>query len=243
MFATSARTARPTPRAPRELAAAAVIGSSSKVQLFSRVEAEALGCCGPVRSVDTSSAADVMKEIRNVPLVHFSCHGSASRTDAVASAVHLADGGVLTAGDILRATLPGEPLVFLASCETASPDPMLPDQTFGPPAAFLHAGAGAVIAPLLAVSVPSSALVAARFYFELAPGTAPHVALNRAQRWLAGSTAADRQEFLTQLIGDLRAAGRPTTVLERLTRCLGQVHDGTPRMAAFSLWSLFTLNV
>lgn len=111
---------------------------------------------------------------------------------------------------ILRSALPSEPLVFLASCSTARPDRGLPDQTFGLPAAFRHAGARAVIAPMLPVSPLSAMLLSARFYHELSHAGTPEVALAEAQSWLAESSPQDRVGFLDTLASEPAGAGHPS---------------------------------
>ncbi len=144
---------------------------------------------------------------------------------------------------ILRSALTSEPLVFLASCSTARPDQGLPDQTFGPPAAFRHAGARAVIAPTLAVSRLSTMLLSARFYHGLSRALSPDVALAEAQHWLAESSPEDRVTFLDALASELASLGRPAEPVRRLRQVLEHRHSAGETEIKVSDWCFFTLNV
>jgi len=136
------------------------------------------------------------------------------RSYAIETSIYLPGGRKIRAADILRTDLTHQPLIFLASCETASPDPNLPDQTFGFAAAFRLAGAPAVSAPMFAVTWLAAILVAARFYHEMNDGVAPHIALARAQHWLTKVSPADMCAFLSDTIAALEEGatlnGRPT---------------------------------
>lgn len=124
-----------------------VFGSLSTVDRFRTAEAEALSRYNTVRSY------------------------------VIETSIYLPGGRKIRAAGILRTDRTHQPLIFLASCETASPDPTLPDQTFGFAAAFRLAGASAVSAPMFAVTWLAAILVAARFYHEMTDGVAPHIAL------------------------------------------------------------------
>ena len=179
-FATSLRTLRNMPEQPGTASPVAVIGSvPENSAILAVMEAQAMGVCGTVRQIDgaSTSAEKIMQSIRHSQLVHFSCHATASRTDAANSLIDLGGSNTMTVAQILRARLSSRPLVILASCETARPDPQLPDQSFGPTTAFLHAGARGVIAPTFAVSWLSTMLISARLYDSLAR------ALSQPKRW------------------------------------------------------------
>ena len=103
-------------RIPRRAAsadAAVVFGSLSTVDRFRTAEAEALSRYNTVCSY------------------------------VIETSIYLPGGRKIRAAGILRTDLTHQPLIFLASCETASPDPNLPDQIFGFAAAFRLAGASA----------------------------------------------------------------------------------------------------
>ena len=223
--------------------AVAVIGDYPEHSGISLTESQAMGICGPVRQIDgtTMAPVEIMSSVQGSDLIHFSCHAAASLADAAESVIYLG-GTTLTVPQILRAALPARPLVFLASCEVARPDPLLPDQTFGPPAAFLHAGARAVIAPLLAVPRVGALLLSARFYHGLSRRLPPEEALADAQRWLAGSCQRDRTEFLDGLAAELAGLGRPSDSIRWLKRVTERRHAAGSDRVKLSDWCLFTLN-
>jgi tetratricopeptide (TPR) repeat protein len=208
-------------------------------------EATAMGTCGTVTQVDSRSIAPeaVLESIRDSELIHFSCHGTAARSDAAESLIQLGAGNTLSVTQILRSTFTSQPLVFLASCSTARPDRGLPDQTFGPPAAFRHAGARAVIAPTLAVSRLSTMLLSARFYHGLSRDLSPDVALAEAQQWLAESSPADRVTFLSDLADQLASLSRPAEPVRRLRQVLERRNAVRETEIKVSDWCFFTLNV
>jgi len=243
LLAASGRAASLTPAAPQSRNAVAVLGTTSPVDRFRTAEAEALTRYGTVRMVAERDPQEVLRELSGAAMIHFSAHGLAGRTDAVETAVYLPGGAAIRAPDILRTDLGARPLVFLASCETASPDPDLPDQTFGPAAAFLRAGAAAVIAPLFAVSRHAATLVAARFYHELASASTPQQALARAQRWLASATVPDQLAFLDDLITTVERAGLPVGGLRALVHAISRHTERQPALTGDALWSLFTVSV
>jgi hypothetical protein len=231
---------------PKTWSSAAVIGDFPEHSPHLAVaEATAMGVCGTVSQVDgrTTAPDAVLEAIRHRDLIHFSCHGTAARNDAAESLIRLGGENKLSVTQILRSAFPAEPLVFLASCSTARPDQGLPDQTFGLPAAFRHAGARAVIAPMLAVSRLGAMLLSARFYYELSHARTPEVALAGAQRWLAGSSPQDRVTFLDALASELADMGHSPDPIQRLRQGIEyrQAAGGTEIRVAD--WCFFTLSV
>lgn len=114
-----------------------VFGSLSTVDRFRTAEAEALSRYNTVRSIAIPGPARVLEAVSgDEPIIQFSAHGLAGRSDAIETSIYLPGGRKIRAADILRTDLTHQPLIFLASCETASPEPNLPDQTFGFAAAF-----------------------------------------------------------------------------------------------------------
>ncbi|MGD0066535.1 MAG: CHAT domain-containing protein [Streptosporangiaceae bacterium] len=224
---------------------AAVTGDYPEHSTHALAEATAMGMCGAVTKVDGRSTAPeaLLESIRDSELIHFSCHGIAARSDAAESLIELGWGNTLSVTQILRSAFTSQPLVFLASCSTAQPDQGLPDQTFGPPAAFRHAGARAVIAPTLAVSLLSAMLLSARFYHGLSRALSPDVALAEAQRWLAESSPEDRATFLDALASELVSLGRPADPVRGLRRALEHAHTTGKTEIRVCDWCFFTLNV
>lgn len=216
----------------------------SSIRPFEGVIGELLECPGSTDTLHAPDPAELTNALGRYDLVHISCHGNASRTDSADSSIHLSETVDLRVCDILQARLHSWQVVFLSSCETGAADPKLPDQTFGPPTAFLRAGAGTVVAPLLAVRIATSTLLAARFYGEMAVDQTPHQALARAQRWIADSTADQRLDFLTDCARELEGTGRPTHTTRRLIRALARSAARDPgAKAPLSDWCLFTAQI
>jgi CHAT domain-containing protein len=79
-----------------------------------------------------------------------------------------------------------------------------PDEVFGFPTGFMHAGAGAVLAALWPVRDLPAALLVTRFYSLHRVGDPnsgdgpmpPRSALAQAQRWLRGLTAGKMAEYV-----------------------------------------------
>jgi CHAT domain-containing protein len=218
-----------------------VVSDINPVNGLAETEAQALGLLGPVRVLNAGvqQPQAIAHQLGGYHLIHMACHGAASRIDATESMMYLGGGKVLTVADILRAPLREKPLVFLAGCETAAPDPMLPDQTFGPPTAFLHAGASAVVAPIFTVQLSAARLLSAKFYDELTRAVTPDQALVAAQKWMATTATAEKVQYLRGLAERLGDADRPANALRRFARTLERLDPDT---AAPSWWCPFQLN-
>ncbi|MBN1653528.1 MAG: CHAT domain-containing protein [Deltaproteobacteria bacterium] len=104
--------------------------------------------------------------------VHFACHGKMSITNPLGSELTLEDPPkvlkpTMIARDEVRRGLGREhPLVFLNACEAGGSAASL-SLVAGFPAAFLSAGASAVICPLWAVSDERAKKIAKDFYLEV----------------------------------------------------------------------------
>ncbi|MEU3455850.1 CHAT domain-containing protein [Micromonospora sp. NPDC006766] len=121
------------------------------------------------------------------------------------------------------------------------PGPARPD--LRPARRFLHAGAAAVVAPLLSVSEDASAVMAARFYHELTAGGGPHEALARAQKWLAGAGTGDQCAFLDEVIAAAESADYPATGLRYLVTAIRENPERHAELTGEWAWSLFTLSI
>jgi CHAT domain-containing protein len=101
-----------------------------------------------------------------VDLAHFAVHGKYDQTGAQDGLV-LVDGEVLNPDQVRGADLAGAPFVFLNACQVGAGNQVL-GQYGGMAAAFLYAGASAVIAPLWSVQDATARKLAVSFYQELA---------------------------------------------------------------------------
>jgi CHAT domain-containing protein len=94
-------------------------------------------------------------------------------------------------------------IVSLSACQTGfNVQPDLPDEWLGLPAAFMAAGAAAVLTTLWKIDDLSTMLLMERFFAEHLAGASGPVALRKAQVWLRGVTAYE----LTQRFGRERRA-------------------------------------
>ena len=100
--------------------------------------------------------------------------------------------------NIPRNQLHANRLVVLSACETNFVDISMPFESFGVPAAFLQAGAPAVISTLWLVDDAATMLIMAKFYeFHRELGLDPVVALAKSQLWLRSATYGEIEEILS----------------------------------------------
>ncbi|GID20812.1 hypothetical protein Aab01nite_44020 [Paractinoplanes abujensis] len=130
-----------------------------------------------------ATRAALLRELPGCRYAHLACPGFDDRTEAEPTRLVLT-GGEVTPADV-RALPPLQArLVFLSACPTG------PDDTIGWPGTLLAAGVAAVVSTLWPVDGRVTALMAGRFYRELAllrrRGAAEDVALalRRSQHWL-----------------------------------------------------------
>ncbi|MDT3439457.1 CHAT domain-containing protein [Pseudofrankia sp. BMG5.37] len=132
------------------------------------------------------SRADVVRAAQTAGWLHASCHGVADANDPLNSGLLLAGEERLTLGDLARATIGHLTLAVLSACQTAVPDPELPNEELSLAAGFLTAGCGAVVAS--SWQVPDQATGALMTHFYRAwrrEGRTPAEALRTAQLRLA----------------------------------------------------------
>jgi CHAT domain-containing protein/tetratricopeptide (TPR) repeat protein len=141
-----------------------------------------------------ATAEAVIQGTKGMPYVHFACHGYYLPEDPSRSGLRLANGAQLTAADvILKLDLSASRLVVLSACQTGLTDfTSLRDEYVGLPAAFLQAGAPAVVSTLWEVNDLSTMLLMNRFYrIHCTENVSAPNALRDAQRWLRDVTSAE----------------------------------------------------
>ena len=122
----------------------------------------------------TANTADVLDLLRGAPaadVIHFAVHGSYDAAPG-GDGLILVDGSTLDPIVVLGTPLHGRPFVFLNACQVGQGDQLLGDQA-GLAAAFLSAGASAVIAPLWSIDDELARQLAARFYERALRGDPP----------------------------------------------------------------------
>ena len=95
-------------------------------------------------------------------LLHFAVHGR-YEPGAAEHGLVMPDGGILSPDVVSGADLEGRPFVFLNACQVGSSEEVLGDYA-GMAAAFVLAGASAVVAPLWSVNDELASEIAIRFY-------------------------------------------------------------------------------
>jgi len=124
-------------------------------------------------AVDANTAG-VLGLLRGTPpadVIHFAVHGTSDSAPG-ADGLILIDGSTLDPIVVLGTALHGHPFVFLNACQVAQGDQLLGDQA-GLAAAFLSAGASAVVAPLWSIDDQLARQIAARFYDRALRGDPP----------------------------------------------------------------------
>ncbi len=122
-------------------------------------------------NADMREVLDCLKGTPPAEVLHFAVHGCYD-PGQVDSGLALTDGTVLASEQIRSRTLGSAPLVFLNACQVGSGDETLGDYS-GIAAAFLHAGASGVIAPLWSIRDALAKDIALRFYEGVFGGVPP----------------------------------------------------------------------
>jgi len=104
-------------------------------------------------------------------LLHFSLHGFFDRTGGE-DGLLMVDGRFLLPDQVRGVDLPGRPFVFLNACQVGQGDQLLGAYA-GMAAAFLFAGASAVIAPLWSIDDKVARAIARSFYEATLYGREP----------------------------------------------------------------------
>ncbi len=140
----------------------------------------------------------VLRELPDVDIAHFACHGYADVTRPLDSALILTSGEQLTVADMLGADARLR-LAVLSACTTGLTGDELPDELVSLSSGFLEAGADAVIASLWPVPDASTRELMTRFYsLWLGSELHPAEALRRAQQSVRDSTLAEKTRFAAE---------------------------------------------
>jgi CHAT domain-containing protein len=137
-----------------------------------------------------NSVLDCLEGVPPADLVHFAVHGSYDPT-GIQDGLALIDGSFLEPLHVSGVRMRGNPVVFLNACQVGSGSRILGDYA-GMAAAFLSAGASAVIAPLWSVKDAIARQIAEDFYERVFAGVPPADALRAARTTvpMSGSAAS-----------------------------------------------------
>jgi CHAT domain-containing protein/tetratricopeptide (TPR) repeat protein len=143
----------------------------------------------------------VRAALSEYPVLHFSCHGSASITDPLASSLAVASDGNLTLRDLFEQRLRGTRLAVLSACETALVGTDIPEEAIGLPSGLLQAGAAGVLGSLWPVGDAATCALMTRFY-ELwrGDGLEPAHALRQAQQWMRDTCVPAKEIHFSEVI-------------------------------------------
>src|SRR4051794_14112692 len=122
-------------------------------------------------NANTDGVLGLLRGTPRADVIHFAVHGSYGTNEA-ADGLILVDGETLDPIVVLGTPLHGHPFVFLNACQVAQGDQLFGDQA-GLAAAFLSAGASAVIAPLWSIDDELARQISARFYERALKGDPP----------------------------------------------------------------------
>lgn len=154
-----------------------------------------------------ATADALLARIASVDILHFAGHAAHDWHDASRSGLLCADRHLPVAE--LRVVTERAPLdlVVLSACDSGLSDATrLPDEFIGLPAAFFALGAQTVVASMWSIPDEATCLLMAEFYARaLGKNLGYGLALNLAQRRIAGATAAELD--VAQRLQDLYEAG------------------------------------
>ncbi|WP_159050337.1 CHAT domain-containing protein [Streptomyces cellostaticus] len=167
--------------------------------------------------------------------VHVACHAFLNWFQPNYSAIPLADGDFLVAGELAGLDLSAARLVTLSGCQSGTSfNRRARGEYSGLAASLLRAGAPTVVATLWQVDDHASSLLMSRFYEELMAGAGhdPARALRLAQLWMRAATRAELTAY---------QAGRPgAAAAERRWRLLGHGPQDRP-YASPHYWAACTV--
>jgi CHAT domain-containing protein len=165
------------------------------------IEAKAIGSLlGTTPLLDHEATCEaVISGSSNASYVHLACHGEfAWNKDLLSSALYLFDDTPLTLADIIgKLNLKSVQLVTLSACESGMTDLKNSSEEYiGLPAAFIEAGAAAIVSSLWAVEERSTYLLMENFYRNhLEKGKSFVEALRDAQLWLRKITRTELAQY------------------------------------------------
>lgn len=168
---------RPQTPPPSELTLGQMAVVSGRYERRIRIkdaEREAMELRNKYGAADVAAVLPAVRKcLRGQPLaqaIHFALHGRYSSGDASKDGILLVDGKTLgpvaVAGYRLDQRDDSRPLIFLNACQVGTGDALLGTYT-GMGAAFLTAGAAAVVAPLWSVDDGQARAIALRFYEQV----------------------------------------------------------------------------
>ncbi len=168
----------------------------------------------PIQAVD-QAVLECLSHAPAYDVIHFAVHGTYAEPGtggAVQPRILLADGTFLDENTVMGLEpLPGTPLVFLNACQVGSGHQVLGDYA-GMAAAFLYAGAAAVIAPLWSIDDAAAKDIGLRFYERVFAGASPAEALRLERASFLTSPETASSTFLAY-----QYYGHPSLKVERST--------------------------
>ncbi len=183
---------------------------------------------------DEATKTAIAKHLPDSAVIHFSTHGSfMANYDSPLYSYLLVSGKSeadrrLTVEELLREyQLRAARLAVLSACETGQAEFLKwTDPGFGLPAAFMLAGAPAVVGTLWPVDDLSTALLIRRFYENWLSGDSVSTALRRAQRWLREVTVGELRDELEMYRDELRQIIRGEEIEEGLAEAVTRLAEG-----------------
>ncbi|WP_328363862.1 CHAT domain-containing tetratricopeptide repeat protein [Streptomyces sp. NBC_00445] len=133
-------------------------GARKEAQLLARTPGSRL-------TLGSGATVDVVRRaLTGSSVLHLAAHARFDPDDPLGSGVVLAEGGVLTARDVIRLRAPDLSLVTLSACETGVSATDAADELMGLTRALLFAGADSVVAGLWKVPDDATVTIMRAFY-------------------------------------------------------------------------------
>ena len=176
-----------------------------------------------VEAVKTQLSETASSKSSQGKVAHFSCHGTANRSEPLNSGLAMKD-GLLTLKDIFALNLAetsGLRLAILSACETAIQGTKNSDEAISLPTGLLQAGVAAVIASLWSVSDLSTMMLLTRFYgLWRTEGLEISQALRQAQQWIRDTTNSEKTAYFRDFTPTQSASKMPASTADYLYRSL-----------------------
>lgn len=154
---------------------------------------------------DEVQLSTLCKQLPDVPLAHFACHGYFDLARPLNSRLLVSGTEDLTVSQILALTsFSNHPVIILSACGSGISGITAGGDALGLPAAFLALGAESVVASLFPVDDVACALLMQHVYEVLADGFPLAEALRQSQAFLRSLEAAEARQRMDGILDELK---------------------------------------
>jgi CHAT domain-containing protein/tetratricopeptide (TPR) repeat protein len=139
-----------------------------------------------------ASTAEIIKHARDSDVIHAGCHAFFDQAYPEKSALLFADGRISVIQALTEIRLERGPLLSLAACLTGKARFDVGDNLIGLTQVMLLVGARAVVSTFWRVDDAATSLLMIHFYWQIARGRSPAVALQRAMQFVREQQYTDQ---------------------------------------------------